>query len=294
MNPDLKIPLRRLCKTDGSRYRAYYDLVRKHGTSRKKMVEFICSIGGYPQSRCQPGSAVSFNIKAYNADLSEENLWKLLCSQDMDVGPSPSLSPEELTAVKSMFSGVYAEHRESLWQWGVEEAYEGWADSDIPYETFTGLRVDWRWEIMGRSGGHLGMTECSGISLTCSTDDLEERLLEREGGDNTAYAVPHASVRDLFIICVQNTVDLSPANIREEVEYRAAWRLWVSFCEDEQESVLESSRTRDSLSDTAGTIAGMLEDRGHMQSDDYTDTHRSDLLRDFKTLCLLAGVKIGE
>ena len=128
-----------------SHARKYWDLVRQHHGSRTKMLAFIESVGGYCTRDVR--SAISFNIKDYYSDLSLENLWKLLCSDQMDVGPDKDWKPEHIVIAKSLFSRAFAEHEKQLWEWGVEEAYEGWKDSDVPYETFVGKRIDWSWGV---------------------------------------------------------------------------------------------------------------------------------------------------
>ena len=287
MHPDLKIKAPRgsrgLLK---NRSRDYWDLVRAHGTSRKKMVDFICSIGGYHTRDIT--SAISFNIKAYHADLSVEHLWKMLTSGKMDCGPDHKLPPEHMARAKALFWRVHKEYEDHLWEWGCEEAYEGWRDSDTPYETFAGERVEWRMEVHGRGSGHLCMTECAGLGLECPSDELRSSMNDEECG------ITHAQVRKLFIICVQNSVDLTPRKVSDEVEYHAAWRLWVSFCENELKDEIAEYETRAELSDDADSIYGMLTDVSMMQPDDYPYSERERLSEAFKAICKLADVKIGE
>lgn len=283
IHPDLKITIPRPHLWGPAA--PYWALVRTHGRSRKAMVNFICGIGGY-QSHGER-SAIEFNVKAYGADLDADNLWKLLVSGKMDVGPDPKLPPEHLAQAKALFWRVYDEHRDHLWEWAIEEAYDGWKDSDTPFETFASHRIDWDHSMAGRSGGHLIMTECEGIDLRCSEDDLEEKLMEKEPPSG-AYVLPHWKVRALFIICVQNSVDLTPQKASEEVEYRAAWRLWVSFCEDELEKVLATYEQRQELSEAAGKIEMAL-------SSHYGGTSEGqEYIGAFRTICGLADVRIGK
>lgn len=280
MHPDLKIKIPRGAY---ARTSEYWKLVREHGGSRASMVDFICGIGGY--SDRSERFAISFNIKDYHSDLSVENLWKLLCSNKIDAGPEPTLPPEHMARAKALFWRVYEENKDHLYGWARDEAYEGWEDSDTPYETFVGdRRIDWEWEIHGRCGGHLCMTHCAGINLQCSPEELREKLSEKESP--TEFTFSHAQVRDLFIICVQNTVDLQSRKISDEIEYRAAWRLWVSFCEDELPVLIEQYEERGRLSEDAGKIIDVL--------DEKIDNNDSVLLRTaFKKICQLADVKIA-
>lgn len=286
MHKDLVIPLPSVKVPKDSHAAEYWKLVRAHGTSRAKMVDFICGIGGYGTRHIR--SAIEFSIKDHYSNLDVENLWKLLCSGKMDVGPDPKLPPEHMALAKHLFWRVHAEHKDSLWEWGAGEAYEGWADSDCPYETFAGIRVNWEWQIHGRSGGHLCMTECGRINTECSDDDLRERLeanRDSAGRWTTEYDIAHTEVRNLFIICVQNTVDLDHRKISAEVEYRAAWRLWVSFCEDELTEAIKLYESRETLSEDAGLILEVLKSDGLV---------KPETVESFKAICDMAGVKIGE
>lgn len=263
----------------------YWDLVRAHNGSRKKMVAFICGIGGYYDRHDR--YAVEFSIKDHYSDTSVENLWELLCSPKMDVGPDKDLPPEELAQVKALFWRVYAEHKDHVYEWGLEEAYTDWAESDTPYETFEGTRVEWEWEVHGRSSGHLCMTTCEWNSLKCSPEDLEEKLNECEGGGT--YDISANDVRKLFIICVQNTCDLEGRKISAEVEYRAAWRLWVSFMENDMEEALTTYKQRESLSESAGLIYKVINGDTPMLT-----SLPEELVEAFKTICQLADVRVGE
>lgn len=250
MNNELKIITPRRGTTNSAE--AYWDLVRNHGRSRKSMVAFICGIGGY--SDRDGRYAIEFNVKDYYSDTSEDFLWKLLCSDKMDVGPDKDLPPAHMAIAKALFHRVYAEHEDNILNWGREEAYEDWKDSDTPYETFTGERVDWEFELNGRGGGHLCMTDCDGYSLKCSPEELEEAI----NGDADDEPWPPATVRKLFIICVQNTVDLESRKIAAEVEYRAAWRLWASFVEDDLREAIELYDTREELAEDVKEILQVL------------------------------------
>lgn len=267
--------------------RTRWDIVRACNGSRRKMVDYICGIGGiggiggyYDR---HDRFAIGFNVKAYGADVSEENLWKKLTSGEMSLGPDTTLPAGEQAAVKALFSRVYKEHENNLWDWGLEEAYEGWRDSDTPYETWLGERVDWKFELRGRSGGHLVMTECEGLSLMCSPEDLEETLFEREDGE---YCIGATVLRKLFIICVQNHFELTTTAAAEEVEYRAAWRLWASFMEDQIPAMLDAYRTRQNLAESAEAIAELVMRHG-------SDTGLP-LAEHFKTICILADISIEE
>lgn len=267
-----KIPRTKFAQTD-----ARWALVRKFGTSRKSMVNFITGIGGYISRHGQ--YAIEFSIAAYNANLDATTLWETLVTKcDFGIDKMPV---NEQVIAEHLFRAAHAEHETHLWNWGVEEAFESWSDSDSPYETFEGTRVDWKFEVQGRGGKHLVMTECEGINLQRSPESLEEALMERDSSGD--YEIPIDWVKKLFIICAQNTVELTPTAIGHEVEYRAAWRLWASFCEDELPAAVTAYHIRARLADDAGSIRDILASEGTSFQQDV-----------FKTICLLAGVQLKE
>lgn len=254
-----------------------YALVRKHGKSRKAMVEFICGIGGY--SDRYDRYAIEFSVKAHYADTDVDNLWHV-ARDDCDFGIA-DMPPAKQVMAEHLFREQYAENADNVWQWGVEEAREGWEGSDCPYENWTGVRVEWSWSFLGRQGGHLVMTACEGIDLQRSDDDLRDLLLEKEDG---RYVMADDEIAKLFIICVQNSVELTPREVSKEVEYRAAWRLWTSFCEDELGARMETYELRERLNSEAGRIKNFL--------DHYSqDASLTDALT---RICQLAGVAITE
>lgn len=284
MNKDLKIKIPRKAAIGSAAN--YWDLVRRHGTSRKAMVSFICGIGGYSDRSTH--YAIEFNIKDYHSDTSVENLWKLVTSAEFDVGPDKDMPPEHLAQVKALFWRVYEEHKEHVYLWGQEEAYEGWAQSDSPYYTFVGDdRVDWKWEVTGRSSGHLCMTECEGHNLQLSPEDLEAQMNELDDGVYLNWS--NKDLRSLFIICVQNTVEFNSRAIAAAIEHSAAWRLWVSFCEDEQKEVIEDYDTRKELSDSAGVLLKAINGGTELMT-----SLPEELIETFKSICKLADVPIGE
>lgn len=229
-----KIPRTKFARTD-----ARWALVRKHGTSRRKMVDFICNIGGYSVPY-YGRYAIEFNIGVYSADLDVDHLWSILKSSD--IADTHSLTLRQRIAARKLFDTAHATYGDRLWTTAVEDAYRGWADSDMPYETFAGVRVDWSWETHGRGGKHLCMTECEGINLKRNEEDLREALMERDenpDGTRAGYMIDIERVKKLFLICVQNSVELNSDNISREVEYRAAWTLWYNDVEGEVDDVLE-------------------------------------------------------
>lgn len=256
--------------------RPYWDIVRKHGRSHASMVKFICNIGGYADHGDR--FAIEFNVKAGGASVDVDHLWMVATTKTDYATVYSEMTPEEQTAMEQAFRDTYAEHAMSVFDWGLEEARDGWTDTDMPFETWLGERIDWSWEFAGRCGGHLVMTECEGINLRCSDEELYDNLMEMDGG---AYVYDTERVRKLFIICVQNTVELTTQKIEDEVEYRAAWRIWT-LAEEEYDRSRAYAAEREALSEAAGRVADSLASWG------------DDTLESFQKICALAGVKLPD
>lgn len=260
----------------------YYDLVRKHGRSHKSMVEFICNLDDYNTRGAN--YAISFNVKDYQSKTDVDNLWKVATTKTDHAGVYAEMSVQHKAFMEAAFRATYAANADYVHGWGLEEARESWVDSDTPYETWLGERVDWSWTFEGRQGGHLCMTECEGINLKMRADDLREMLM---GRDDNAWAIDTAFVRKLFIICVQNTVELKNEKISEEVEYCAAWRIWV-MAESDFDATVTYREERDELRESAKLIRSYL--AGHLDVEDGGD---ADAQTAFEKICMLADVQIG-
>jgi len=271
----LEIPMRVPRKYDPN-LEKYWNLVRLHGSSRKKMAEFICDIGGY--SDRSDRFAIEFNISADRCNLDFDHLLERYRKGDGDnVIPK---NPAHAAIYERCFKEAYDEAGHTLWSEACEEAYRGWAESDTPYENWTGVRVEWEWEIRGRSGKHLCMTECEGINLKVSPEDLFITLLERESDDITAsFALSTERMVKLFILCVANTVWMTRDNIGDEVERNALWLLCRN-AEADAEPLCDEYDQRKELEEPANDIRELLV--GHVQS--------PELAQAFDTICKFAGL----
>lgn len=262
----------------------YWDLVRQHGATRESAVAFICGIGGYTRGHRETFS-IEFNVSTQNANLLRDNLWELLCSDRIDVGVTPD--DANYVEAKNIFNVAYETYENELWDWGVEDAWEGWYETDSAFEMFNGERVEWRGGRYGRCGKHLCIAECGGLRLDYSTEELEERLTAEPCDEDY---VEDSVVRKLFLLCVQNTVDLTLEEIGMEVEYQAAFRLWVSFVEPELEEAVALKEKKARLGGAAFLLREYLLGRFIVPDEGIPV---KDLL-EFVEICELAGVPIKE
>lgn len=270
----------RIPKKIDPRLKDRWAAIRACNGSRTKMVNWLTDNGGYRDRHEE--FAIEFDVSTWRADLDVEHLWKRLC--EMGEFGILKMPPEKQVVAKHLFESVYAEHENNVWRWGCEEAYEGWRDSDTPYETFVGERVSWNHELRGRGGKHLVMTECEGLNLRCDSDELAERLMERSfDGARWEWDISSDTVRKLFIVCVQNYFELTPSAVADEVEYRAAWRLWASFCEDQLEERFTVYKNRERLTESAQHIHDNLIG---------SDASNAQAREDFCDILALSGIII--
>lgn len=217
--------LRALTKGAPAQYR---DLIRAHGTSRKKAVDFICGIGGY--SGRHERYAVEFNVKAYGCNFDVDTMYSHPVRGDFGLYEMCK-NDGERGLLYNLFRTHLSNAEKGLWESATRDAWESFENDE---GTFWGAPLDTKFHLVGRSGGHLVIHECTGVRFDCSEDALRERLLGREDPDAYtgkfgSYVMYDITVMHLFLVCVQITVDWPRKAVDQEVEYHAAWRLWSSL-----------------------------------------------------------------
>lgn len=265
-----KIPRTKFHRTD-----ARWALVRKHGTSRRKMVDFICGIGGYSAGHGRR-FAIEFSISAWAANLDADTLWKRLCEQDEHAGIS-ELSERDRAIARHLWDARHKVLEKSgyLFSDACSEAFNSWTDGY--QETFAGGPIERAYSVEGRSGKHLCIESVHGVYIRGTEDDLRERLEAKECGE---YVIGISLVKDLFILCVQMSVEITPKAVGETVEYEAALLLWYGYIAQELREVVEDKNIKDALGAHATAIRSTLADEEQQKA--------------FTQICLLAGVPIEK
>jgi hypothetical protein len=220
----------------------YLHVVRKHGSSRAKAVAYITSIGGYSDRHSR--YPLMWSAKAYRAKLDIATLYSHDAASDFSHLRDECGNDGERGVLYQLFYTAYQEHKDQLWDWGTEEAWETFKEDT---STFWGQDVSHTWHLLGRSGGNAVLAEFDGATMSGSPEELEETLMERPDKDTLGVAaefnVDHIAVVDLFLYCVQIGVDWdNPDAVGKEVEFRAAWRLWAMISESELEEALATYR----------------------------------------------------
>lgn len=206
-------------------------ILRIWGGSRKRMVAWLTDNGGYATRHTR--YALEWTVGAYLADLDKDRLehWvnKLWREGYLDVEEC------NLPAFIQMAERMYDQHKEHMWEWGVEGAVRTLTDSDCYTSTFTGLcGLPVTYTLEGRGGKHLCMDTFRDINLHQSPDDLEADLLEKD--DYGDYVVSHEHLIELFLLCIEAQVCFTTEAASEEVETEAWWVLICNVTKTEWEN----------------------------------------------------------
>lgn len=248
----------------------YWDLVRLHGGSRKKAIDFICSIGEYTSREWR--YPFEFNVKAY-PNFDHDHLYAL-AKADFSFVLDDARTDAEKGQILQLFQRECADMGPHLWERAQEDV---WRQTVEDEGTFWGETVKRKLGLVGRGGGHLVIESTDYYELRgMYSDDLREKLEEREGGPNTPYFHCTEGVVELFMLCVQYTVDTSGKKVEEAFENAASWAVW-SNVEAEYEDTITKYRKREHLAEAAREIHEMLHAEGEHQEA-------------FLDICELAGI----
>lgn len=262
--------------------------------SRAAMVGYICGIGGY--TRFNEGRwPISFEVGCYLADTSFERLWERL----KESGEIPQ-AEEDRARYYLAASRVYKEHEERWFDWGMEEAREGFLDSDTYYMLWDGSKpMDLTWEFHGRGGKHLVLTEFEGLSLeNHSSETLAEELMSQTNGRQTVddepklikgyeWDISFGLIRKLYKFMRQCEAELTSEKASAETEYSAAFRLGC-MAEVKAEELAEEAKSAEELYAHAERVVLYLAD--HTALEEHTRQEYVDALGSLRMLCAAAGV----
>ena len=252
-----------------------YDMLRKHGKSRRAMIDFVCGIGGYSDGYGR--WPIEFNVKMY-PDLDADTLWKIVRDEcEFDIKGS---TPQEQVVAENLFREMHTKYADNLWGWAQEDMVRSAREDAYFYGDWLGDVHRIGWELRGRCGGHLVLEEVGNISLAGKTDDdLREQLEEKEDG---RFVTALEDIQELFVVCIELTVTTRGKSLEAECQYHAASRLWSNICEPKWEERMTEYATREALKEDAERI------RVHLGN-----TYPGDgLTGTFDTICRLAGINL--
>jgi hypothetical protein len=272
----------KLPRTQHPAHKERYDLIRRYGTSRKRMVEFITSIGGY--SDRDGRWPIAFIVKM-NPDLDADILWKI-ASKECDFGIHAWPAAKQ-TVAEHLFREKHAEHEQHLWEWGQEDMVRSAQEDDWFYSTWLGTEERFEWSLRGRSGGNLVIDKFAGIHMR--NMNLEEALNEKWDRD---FVISTAKVVKLFEFCVQWTCELKRERLEKECQYKAAWTLWANICEPEFDGRWKAYETRERLADEADELLTIV--KVHCETRTGGGSAGCWEVETYRTICQLAGIQLKE
>jgi len=241
--------------------RPFWDFAVKHGTSRKKAVEWLCSIGGYYDRGER--FAIEFNIAVDWVDLRFDTLKGYLLGgffKGHDLSDDPEEAAKELRALREVLEedekaaargfGVGAAAVEDAWRAFVEtdEYRTIWTGEVIPH-----VEVERR----GRGGKHLVLAAVADIDLRCSPEELHERLMDKSTKAFTQgdpFTVSSGKVLALYLLCVHYHLYVTRANIKRAVEDEAMFRI-----AQDMQARLENNQKDEELAESMRYIINRLQ-----------------------------------
>ncbi|MCK5307111.1 MAG: hypothetical protein KAJ73_00735 [Zetaproteobacteria bacterium] len=203
--------------------------------SRKAMTEFLTGIGGHCDHDNYP---LAFNVKAHGVDLSFDHLWKKYHVEGSgEMAPKPSdLTFQGGLEYRKLCKEQYDQHEDYLFEWGSDGARMGITDGDSYRMLWNGKLANVKFGFIGRQGGWLVIEEFEGYSLSgVYNSDFPEFLAE----------LTFKELRLLYRLAVQWVVDLGGDVASREIEYQAAFSLFVNLVEPEWQDIEDNYKDLD-------------------------------------------------
>ena len=155
-----------------------------------------------------------FNVKVYSVDLEFDHLLKIY-REEQDGNEADDWLPEARQR--------WEKHKEvDLFNWALEDCRDGVSDSDVYNQLWDGTPVNATYTFRGRNGGWLSLDKFLGWTFASRDSDFPEALAEMD----------YKELRQLYQLIAMLKHDLRRAAIEKEVEYKAAWALFVNVCSD--------------------------------------------------------------
>jgi hypothetical protein len=185
---------------------------------------------------CRQGDGLfAFNVKCHCLDLSFDNLLKVWRERG-DWEEHYDDPRWQAKAIKA-----YAKREERLFEWAIDEAREDVNDSDGYKMLWAGELLDVDFEFIGRSGGYASLKRFQRWDFSREDPAYWYEVFKgnphRKESDEwydwgREYSeMSYADLRNLYALIVQLEHDFRSEAVTEEVEYRAAFRLFASFLE---------------------------------------------------------------
>lgn len=193
--------------------------------SRRAKVNYITSIGGYPDRYTR--FPLEFTVGVYYADLDFDSIWSRIEKSDEWGARKPDL-------VKFCVKDVCKEFGNDLWTHAVEDACRSLTECDTYRMLWDGTPIDAEFSLYGRGGKHLCLTSFEGIILTGMSEDGLEELLMTQGAygyddvcdkdtlkNGWEWTIDSKTLDKLYRYVRQCEIDFTSKKASAEVEYQA-------------------------------------------------------------------------
>jgi hypothetical protein len=257
--------------------------------SRAEKVKYICGIGGYHGDWGRQRWPIEFNIAADRCNMDLEHLSRLVEEDN----PSPT-DPTALLLRQEALHNAYEEHKEHLWDWGLEDAQRSLHEADTYKMLWDGVKnLDVEFEQQGRGGKHLVITRFEGVKLEGYTDEelAKALMLQLDGSGNGRgdfddeprlrkgyeWSYSNEWIDKFYRYVRQCEIDFTPEKASREVEYQAAFHRAIQ-AEAEEERLKALLDDRDEVAAAAQDILDAWPADGSFPSAAW------------RTLCLAAGL----
>lgn len=185
-------------------------------TPLRKRVDIIAWIvaNTHQRSYDRESCPFCFNVKVPSVNLDFDYLLKIYREQ-MDGNEADEWLPEAHER--------WERHKENdLWDWALEDCRSVFDNTDCYNHLWDGTPLDVAYSFRGRSGGWLSLDRFQGHTFASRDSDYPDDLA----------VMSYKELRQLYSLIAMLKYDLRQDAIGKEMEYKAAWVLFVNVCSD--------------------------------------------------------------
>jgi hypothetical protein len=226
--------------------------------SREAMAKYIATGCGREYWGDHKPYPLHYRVKAYSLDLTFEHLWDRFAPEHFpsDVREQGGTVLERYKIVcRHEYDGLSKDDSsDTLWTWGVEEAWRSLNDGDTYRMLWSGAETyDVKFSLRGRSGGWLCIDYFEGYKLDVGADELYNQL-------NNPEEISFIKLRIFYMLARQWEVDFTGEKAASEIEYQAAFQFFVNVCERAWEHDKKERTERDAVVAAAKDVLAAIEE----------------------------------
>ena len=190
--------------------------------SRTAILGFLADRSYYDRPFRYP---LSWNVKVHSFSDEWSDIADVVRSNFVDY--VDEWTPEVAEVVKSAYEGLTDEDKSTLYYWALESAQDSVRDDDGYRMLYNEEKTVAEWLFLGRSGGHLCLSEFDGLNM--SGVDLEE--------------IEFPTLRRLYRFVVQCDHDFRRDAVKEEMTQQYAF----NFVQHHAEKAYDEYKTRQQM-----------------------------------------------